>query len=392
MADLMQASREWATRPADERFETIQDLWMACRVSAEHATAQDIPISRLAITIEQDGSDSKHSDIRLRTPQDSLKFNNWSFQQFARRVGSPGDYIETLPSQIAADALNFNIQKAGKLDAQVFFDRQNGIVRSVTTPTYGRVFNHEIVRHLIELPGKWVTPPARPVNAHQPGSRIATAEDVANYGAHGHPDIGVKVGDWIAPAGLYASDRDMFAFLIDPTARIDDGTDNGLGRGFFARNSEVGNGTVMELITFYYRYICGNHIVWDACNVNIMKVKHSGRGARVRAFHNIQTELKAYAEKSTTEDVARIASAKRTELGSNKDEVVELVFEKKGLLPRKKVEEAYLAAEEHSDTDGSPRSVWGFVQGLTRISQLSRYADERTKLDRAAGEILALAA
>ena len=44
----------------------------------------------------------------------------------------------------------------------------------------------------------------------------------------------------IAPAGIYASDHDMFAFLVNEEYRIDDGSDGGLARGFFVQNSEVG--------------------------------------------------------------------------------------------------------------------------------------------------------
>jgi len=32
--------------------------------------------------------------------------------------------------------------------------------------------------------------------------------------------------------------------------------------------------------------------------------------------------------------------------------------------------------------------VWGFMQGLTRYSQLEPYADARTAIDKAAGRIL----
>jgi len=44
----------------------------------------------------------------------------------------------------------------------------------------------------------------------------------------------------ISPAGIYASDHDMFSFLVNEEYRIDDGSDGGLARGFFVQNSEVG--------------------------------------------------------------------------------------------------------------------------------------------------------
>jgi hypothetical protein len=49
-----------------------------------------------------------------------------------------------------------------------------------------------------------------------------------------------------------------------------------------------------------------------------------------------------------------------------------------------------MAAEQHVDTDGSPRTFWGFAQGITRISQAEAYADTRHELDMAATKLLSL--
>ena len=38
-----------------------------------------------------------------------------------------------------------------------------------------------------------------------------------------------------------------------------------------------------------------------------------------------------------------------------------------------------------------PRSVWGFVQGMTRHSQTLPYADARTAMDKAAGKVMEMA-
>jgi hypothetical protein len=44
------------------------------------------------------------------------------------------------------------------------------------------------------------------------------------------------------------------------------------------------------------------------------------------------------------------------------------------------------------EDDGDWRTAWGFAQKLTRVSQLTPYQDDRDRLDRAAGRLLALAA
>jgi len=54
-------------------------------------------------------------------------------------------------------------------------------------------------------------------------------------------------------------------------------------------------------------------------------------------------------------------------------------------LSQKQAAEAYTLAEEH---ETNPRSVWGYVQGLTRLSQHTPWQDGRYVLDRAASRLL----
>ena len=55
-------------------------------------------------------------------------------------------------------------------------------------------------------------------------------------------------------------------------------------------------------------------------------------------------------------------------------------------VSQKQAAEAYTLAEEH---ETNPRSIWGFVQGLTRLSQKTPWQDGRYVLDRAASRLLA---
>ena len=54
-------------------------------------------------------------------------------------------------------------------------------------------------------------------------------------------------------------------------------------------------------------------------------------------------------------------------------------------LSQKQAAEAYTLAEQH---ETNPRSVWGYVQGLTRLSQRTPWQDGRYVLDRAAGRLV----
>lgn len=373
--NLYAASHQWATRPADERYENLQDMYLATLLAANNGKTVNTTLGQLE-AVEHDG------DVRLQSEKGVLEFNNWSFSQFAHRVGAPSAYLASLPAEIAVDALNNGLQRNKEVEASVWYDDTTKVSRAITSQSYARIFNHEVIKALIELPGKWVTPPARPAMEGQPGTRIATEEDCKGSTL-------VKPGDIIAPAGLYASDRDMFAFLIDPETRFDDGSDGGLSRGFFARNSEVGNAS-FEIMTFLFRHTCSNHIVWGVEKVESMAVKHIGKAARARAFDKMYEGLKAYRNMSAEKDLARIKLAKNTELGSTFDEVQDLVFVQKKLLGKNEVKDAYELANKYADIDGSAKTAWGFSQGITRLSQITPFADKRDKLDRAAGKILDL--
>jgi hypothetical protein len=54
-------------------------------------------------------------------------------------------------------------------------------------------------------------------------------------------------------------------------------------------------------------------------------------------------------------------------------------------VSQKQAAEAYSLAEQY---EANPRSVWGYVQGLTRLSQRTPWQDGRFDLDRAASRLL----
>jgi hypothetical protein len=381
--NLYKASNQWSTRPADERFETVQDLYAATVGYRNAAAEATLDLKQLRV----EAIDGEVSLVgRANNP---ARLTHWSFGQIASRVSAPAAYLRTLPATLAAQNLNHGLAKGGEGNAKALFHSNGSLVlRCLTSDQYTRIWNSDVAQRLQDLPEGWRVPPARPVNAGQPGTRIATEADVI---ASGHRGLGIKVGDTIAPAGLYASDHDLFGFFINEDRRIaEPGNPEGLSRGFFVWNSEVG-ASAFGVTTFLYRSVCGNHIVWDASNVSEIRIIHKGQ-ANARAFEGLRAELTRYADDSASDIEARIKVARSYSLGQTKDDVLDAVFGKKiNGLTRGVIEQAYDLAEEHTDTDGSPRTVWGLVQGLTRASQVTPYADERVRIDKAANKVLQIA-
>jgi hypothetical protein len=387
MTNLTTASNQWANRPADQRFWTLQDMLDATRAYRERARTA-------SITYRQLRCEDTAGDLAIVGPQGNrATLTHYAFGQLAQDVKAPADYLRSLPATMARDCINLGLQNLPQeRTAALLFDQQGAELsaRCVTSDKYQRIWNSEIVERLLPLQEYgWQVPPARP-NDNATDTRPATEADVLRLSQSN--GLAIKVGDPIAAAGLYASDRDMFAFLVNESARIEDGSEGGLARGFFVSNSEVGNAS-LKVTRFLYRSVCGNHIVWGAENVSEISIRHIG-DAGARFGREFVAELRRYSDQSTADDQARISKAKTCILGGTKEEILDKLFGMKRLaLSRKALESAYTFAERESaeNRTGSPHSAWGFAGGLTRLAQDSTYASERTKLDRAAGKVLEMA-
>lgn len=397
--ELYKASNQWAMRPPDERFWTVEEMVQACLASRQASAAATVAYRDLRV-------EARDGDLALtgRTGVQAA-LTNWAMGQLCNLTSAPASYLRTLPSTLAAQNLNYGLKyRADKLDAdppkgrgadprtaRLLFQRTNGpdslVLRAATSQRYTRIWNHEIGERLLALTDRgWKTPPAMPSNLGDSRARPATEADCG-------PHTYVRVGDIIGPAGVYASDHDMFVFLIDPERQIADGSDDGLFRGFFCWNSEVGAAS-FGVMAFLFKSVCSNHIVWGAQGVYEIRVRHIGK-ADEKAFGQLAVELRKYADSSASDIEAKIEAAQRYVLGDNKEDVVEELF---GLsrkariqIPQKTMGAAYDLAERRTDDYGDPNTLWGMVNGMTQLSQEQGFADKRVEADRAAGKLLELA-
>lgn len=357
--ELFRAHYQWANRPDDERFESIADMRAQCFEYAEHAAVAPAKWNQLRVEA------TSENDLRLIGRQNvPATVSHWAMGQLASRASAPANYIRTLPATLAAQNINHGLAKRDdNADCQLLFHQNNGslLLRAATGKVYERVWNYEVCDHLLALEEVGWAPA-------MPDPRYVIAGDPKSN----KPD-------------LYASDHDMFAFLIAPDRVIDDGSDGGLSRGLIVDNSEVGGGS-LGLMSFLYRYMCGNHIIWGASEVVDVRIPHVGSIRDKLA--ETQVIVQKYMDSSASDDEARIEKARTITIGKNRDEVIDALFamlRNKGLT-RKALEAGYDACQP--EVDGSPRTQWGIVNGLTRASQETVYADQRAQLDKAAGRVM----
>jgi hypothetical protein len=203
-----------------------------------------------------------------------------------------------------------------------------------------------------------------------------------------HLPLGYKdgvVGAERVPSGAYLGDRDMFLFLVDGNRDLDDPTDGsqaGLFRGFMLRNSDVG-AAALSLDVFLFRAVCGNHIIWGFHHVAGFRRRHIGASIH-DAWTNSLREVHDALDANLDADRTILLRATSQEIGATREEVIDGTVQRLD-LSRKQAGDAYALAEQHEQ---NPRSVWGFVQGLTRLSQQTPWQDARLGLDRAASRLL----
>lgn len=399
--NLYEASQQWANRPDDQRFESLESMYKACKYYADSAiTAAGVPVGSLRV-------EADNGDIKLVGKQNiPAKLTHFSFGQLARVASAPPGYLRTLPATLAAQNLNHGLKQAGQDDGgqndgqklQLLFHKNGSLVtRAITSEMYDRVWNHELVAKVMTslVPEGWRAPPARPAREGQAGTRVATAADILpNQGDFG---LAIKEGDLIAPAGLYASDHDMFIFLVNMGSVIED---NGklLNQGLFLQNSEVGD-CGLKLKRFIMDHVCGNHIVWgvsDVCEVNMRHIK----GAEVKQGDSLKKFMAKWSVMLTADAMndkvqSDIRKARQFEIAATKDEVIDNLFKFANArnltrLSRKALSAAYDLAEQ-SPRYGAPTTVWGMVNGLTELSQTTGYADDRTEMDTQAGRVMEMA-
>lgn len=353
---LGHASAEWSKRPADQSFLSLEELH--AKVLERTRRAREVPAEYKLLRTE--ALDGKVKLLgRANVPAD---LTWWSFSQLAQRVKAPGAFLQELPATLASQVLNNRLAARGADagEAKLLLDvNGKATVRGFTGPDYSRIWDSEITERCLALQTRgW------------------------------HPAPETVLADGGKTRGLYASEKDVFVFMVDNTRRIFEKLPGGgLSRGFLAANSEVGDKSFW-MIRFLYEWICGNHNIWGVQDVVEIKVRHVGK-ARSLAFGEMEAELKKYAEASAQEDEAKIRRCMAHQIAASKEELLDKLFGLKALdLTRKVIAEAYQRAEQGREKYlAEPTSAWGFGNGLTEVARDQEHADARVGLERVAGRI-----
>jgi len=190
---------------------------------------------------------------------------------------------------------------------------------------------------------------------------------------------------------LYASDRDVFLFLVDDLNPIEagclpDGSPDLYFRGFYCWNSEVGAKT-LGMASFYLRAVCQNRNLWGVEDFEEISIRHSKYAAN-RFAHEAAPALTRFADSSPMPFVNGIRQA-RERIVARTDEDRSDFLRKRGFG---KAETAKIIETVLAEEGRSPESVFDFVQGITAVARGKSHQDARLDYEGRAKKLLDQAA
>ena len=361
---VSRVSAEWFFRPDDERYLNLTDLYDAVRRRAARAQARTVE-SR-AVRVEAARDNAERLALLVPGRSEPVAPTHWSFGQLCGLVGAPTSYIRQLPAPLAGINLQHGLlSHRAELVKTLEADDGRIELRAVTGPDYGRIWDHELVAAVMKIAGNGV------------GDTRWKVPGVLDWATMTHNPFVDVTKDTTT---LYASDRDVFLFLVDDTnpieaGRLSDGSPDLYFRGFYCWNSEVGSKT-LGIASFYLRAVCMNRNLWGVENFEQITIRHSKFAAQ-RFAHEATPALTSFANSSPAPFIAGIKSARERIVARN-DEDRDGFLRKRGFS---KSETAKIIETVLQEEGRPPESVFDFVQGITALARGKAHQDARLELE-----------
>jgi hypothetical protein len=366
-------SSEWFSRPDDERYLSLSELYGAVRARADRATARTVE-SR-AVRVEASRDNPERLTLFVPGRDAPIAPTHWSFGQLCSLVGAPSSYLRDLPAALAGINLQHGLL-SHRAELVKTLEAEDGRVelRAVTGPDYGRIWDHELVGAVMKIAGDGT------------GDTRWKVPGVLDWATMTHnPFVDVTK----ETTTLYASDRDVFLFLVDDTnpieaGRLPNGDPDLYFRGFYCWNSEVGSKT-LGIASFYLRAVCMNRNLWGVEDFQEISIRHSKFAAQ-RFAHEATPALKNFANSSPAPFIAGVRASRET-IVARSDEDRDAFLRKRGFS---KAETGKIISSVLHEEGRPPESVFDFVQGITAVARGKAHQDSRLELEGKAKTLLQL--
>ncbi|MGN8120076.1 DUF932 domain-containing protein [Labrys sp. 22185] len=368
-------SSEWFSRPGDERYLSLSELGLAVRQRAERSRTR--VVESALIHVEASREDPERLSLILPGADKPIAPTHWSFGQLASQVGAPAAYLRQLPAALAGINLQYGLA-SHRAEQIKTLETDSGRLelRAVTGPDYGRIYDHELVEAVQRIAGngtgdtRWKVPGVLDWSTGIYNPRVDITKDTTT---------------------LYASDRDVFLFLVDDLNPIEagtllDGSPDLYFRGFYCWNSEVGAKT-LGMASFYLRAVCQNRNLWGVEDFEEITIRHS-KYAASRFAHEAAPALLNFANSSPAPFVNSIRAA-RERIVARSDEDRSDFLRKRGFA---KAETGRIIETVLAEEGRPPETIFDFVAGITAVARDRPHQDARLELEGKAKKLLERAA
>lgn len=359
MANSFTAHQQFVSRPNDERFSTLEQLYTVVAARKEQSQVSTVRMKDIKFAPDE------HFRLVLQHPSidHPLVSTHWAFKRLcdADVLDAPANWLRRVPGGLAAQDLNWALQATPRKSMEMLWadGSQPGTARSFTTEIYDRLWDAEVVEltqeMLSQVSGNW----------HRPDSMTDP---------HGKP------------SGLYSGDRNMFLFLVNDDFRIDDGSDKGLARGIFVWNSEVGQMS-FGISAFLYQYVCGNHIVWGYKELVSTRLPHLGNGIFKKAARKMADVVSTYLNTSTEREQQLVSAAQETTIAPTREGALDYLIDRKNRLGYSAAQADEIVSKAEM-LGNDPTRLWSLLDAATRLSQETPFADKRTERDAQATRLM----
>ena len=364
-------SSEWFSRPDDERYLSLSELYASVKGRAERS--RTLTVESAAIRVEAHRDDPENLALILPEADAPVAPTHWSFGQLASLVSAPAAYLRQLPAPLAGINLQYGLtsHRAEQIKTLETEDGRTEL-RAVTGPDYGRIYDHELVAAVQKIAGngtgdtRWKVPGTLdwPSGVYNP--MVDITKDTTT---------------------LYASDRDVFLFLVDDmnpieAGKLSDGSPDLYFRGFYCWNSEVGAKT-LGIASFYLRAVCQNRNLWGVEDFQEISIRHSKYAAN-RFAHEAAPALTRFADSSPRPFVEGIRAARERIVARSDDDRTDFLRQR-GFS---KAETARIVETVLAEEGRPPESVFDFVQGITAVARSKPQQDARLDMEGKAKKLL----
>ena len=368
-------SSEWFSRPNDERYLSLSELYASVKGRAERSRTRTVESA--AIRVEAHRDDPENLALILPEADAPVAPTHWSFGQLASLVSAPAAYLRQLPAPLAGINLQYGLtsHRAEQIKTLETEDGRTEL-RAVTGPDYGRIYDHELVAAVQKIAGngtgdtRWKVPGTLDWSSGVYNPMVDITKDTTT---------------------LYASDRDVFLFLVDDmnpieAGKLSDGSPDLYFRGFYCWNSEVGAKT-LGIASFYLRAVCQNRNLWGVEDFQEISIRHSKYAAN-RFAHEAAPALTRFADSSPRPFVEGIRAARERIVAHSDDDRTDFL-RKRGFS---KAETARIVETVLAEEGRPPESVFDFVQGITAVARSKPQQDARLEMEGKAKKLLERAA